>query len=265
MFENLVESASHQQDMVRKGRYFLATLVSYLLIVASAGLFSIHAYDAHVENQDLEFLGLVPPIVPDAVRPEPKRAAPRPEANLRDRRSIAQRTDAIDRVDLPTKVPDAVSAIKSSIPEIPKSGVFVIGPTNIDANIGGPPTDGEPGGAGTGPVVKMETTPPPKNDAATQPKKEVIQSKGVINGLAKVLPKPQYSAIAKAARAFGQVSVQVLIDERGKVISARATSGPALLRGASERAAYQTTFSPTLLSGVPVKVSGIINYNFSLQ
>ncbi|MGH9882915.1 MAG: energy transducer TonB [Pyrinomonadaceae bacterium] len=50
----------------------------------------------------------------------------------------------------------------------------------------------------------------------------------------------------------------------GKVISARAQAGPGALRDAAVQAALRARFSPTKLSGQPVKVSGIINYKFSL-
>ena len=61
------------------------------------------------------------------------------------------------------------------------------------------------------------------------------------------------------------VVVQVTVDEEGKVISASAVSGHPLLRQAAVQAAYQARFSPTLLSGQPVKVTGTITYNFNLQ
>ena len=59
------------------------------------------------------------------------------------------------------------------------------------------------------------------------------------------------------------VSVDVIVDEIGKVISAQATSGPAVLREVAVQAALRARFSPTKLSGQPVKVSGLINYKFS--
>ena len=61
----------------------------------------------------------------------------------------------------------------------------------------------------------------------------------------------------------GAVTVQILLDETGKVISARAVSGHPLLQAAAVKAAYQARFSPTILSDQPVKVSGIITYNFT--
>jgi protein TonB len=87
----------------------------------------------------------------------------------------------------------------------------------------------------------------------------------VLNGKAISLPKPPYPAIAKAARASGTVTVQVTIDESGKVVSARAVGGHPLLQQAAVQAAYGARFSPTQLSGQPVKVTGVITYNFVAQ
>lgn len=85
---------------------------------------------------------------------------------------------------------------------------------------------------------------------------------GVLNGKAESLGKPNYPNAAKAVRAGGSVDVQVLILEGGEVYWAKAVSGHPLLRRSSEIAACSTRFSPTLLEGNPVKVSGVITYNF---
>jgi TonB family protein len=89
-------------------------------------------------------------------------------------------------------------------------------------------------------------------------------SGGVLNGKATNLVKPAYPAAAKAVRAEGAVNVQVTIDEEGNVISASAVSGHPLLRAAAVEAARASKFSPTRLSGQPVKVTGVIVYNFTL-
>ena len=86
---------------------------------------------------------------------------------------------------------------------------------------------------------------------------------GVLNGKAISLPHPEYPQAAAAVRASGAVSVQITVDENGDVISAVAASGHPLLRAAAESAAREAKFSPTLLSGNPVKVSGVIVYNFA--
>lgn len=87
-------------------------------------------------------------------------------------------------------------------------------------------------------------------------------SGGVLNGKALSLPKPEYSATARAANASGLVVVEVTVDEAGKVIAARALSGHPMLRSAAVAAARLARFAPTKLSGTPVKVAGIITYNF---
>jgi TonB family protein len=92
-----------------------------------------------------------------------------------------------------------------------------------------------------------------------------LVSGGVLNGKAVAKPMPVYPPIAKAARASGTVTVQILVDEEGYVISASAISGHPLLQHASVVAARQVRFTPTLLEGQPVKVSGVITYNFVLQ
>jgi TonB family protein len=74
--------------------------------------------------------------------------------------------------------------------------------------------------------------------------------------------KPKYPAAAHAARASGAVQVQVTIDEDGEIAAANAISGHPLLRQAAEAASKETRFAPTLLSGKPVKITGIIVYNF---
>jgi TonB family protein len=88
---------------------------------------------------------------------------------------------------------------------------------------------------------------------------------GVMNDKAISLPKPAYPQIAKAAKASGTVVVQVLVDEQGNVVSARVVSGHPLLHGAARAAARQAKFPPAKRAGRPMKVSGVINYNFTLE
>jgi protein TonB len=89
-------------------------------------------------------------------------------------------------------------------------------------------------------------------------------SGGVLNGSAISLPSPVYPDVARRMRASGIVIVEVVVDENGKVISARAVSGNSVLRDVAVQAAYRARFTPTKLSGLPVKVAGSINYNFAL-
>jgi TonB family protein len=104
---------------------------------------------------------------------------------------------------------------------------------------------------------------PTDQDPAGRPAKRRPISGGVLNGKAISLPQPEYPAEAKAAGAAGSVAVQVTIDEQGTVVSAQAVSGHAMLQPAAVSAALQARFTPTSLMGEPVKVTGVIVYNFA--
>jgi protein TonB len=120
-----------------------------------------------------------------------------------------------------------------------------------------------PGGNSTSsPAVVLESEPPPS--VAPKPILRPI-SGGVLNGSATYLPPPLYPDTAKRMRTAGVVTVEVVIGENGKVVSANATNGPATLREAAIQAALRARFSPTKLSGQPVKVFGTISYKFSLS
>jgi TonB family protein len=97
------------------------------------------------------------------------------------------------------------------------------------------------------------------------PGKKPTISGGVLNNKATSLPQPDYPPAAKAVNAAGTVVVQVTVDENGKVISANAVSGHPLLRAAAVQAAYRARFPPPVLGGEYAKVTGVLNYNFSIQ
>jgi TonB family protein len=90
----------------------------------------------------------------------------------------------------------------------------------------------------------------------------VAKGEQPINNGAVLLVKPEYPKAARAVGATGKVEVQVTINELGYVISAQAVSGHPLLRSAAVKAAKESKFRMTFLEGIPVKVTGIIVYNF---
>ncbi len=102
------------------------------------------------------------------------------------------------------------------------------------------------------PAVTADSNPPPKARV----------SGGVLNGRAINSVKPVYPKAAREAGASGKVEVRIVFDEKGDVIWAKAMSGHPELRQAAEDAAWKTKFSPTVLSGEPVKTSGIMLYRF---
>jgi hypothetical protein len=85
---------------------------------------------------------------------------------------------------------------------------------------------------------------------------------GVLNSKAISLPKPDAPAEARTAGVAGAVAVQVTVDETGNVSEAKAVSGHPLLQQVSVNAALQAKFAPTSLMGEPVKVTGVLIFNF---
>jgi TonB family protein len=97
------------------------------------------------------------------------------------------------------------------------------------------------------------------------PPKKINVSGGVLQANAIKKVQPPYPPEAKFGRVQGVVKVQVLISEDGNVIDATIISGPEELREVSVNAAKQWLFKPTELSGVPVRVQGVLTFNFALQ
>jgi TonB family protein len=100
-------------------------------------------------------------------------------------------------------------------------------------------------------------------DAVRQEAADPVGSK-LLNGRAVSLPTPEYPDAARAVGAKGIATVKLTIGEDGRVISAAAVSGHPLLRAAAVKAALEARFQPILVNGSPVKVSGIVTYNFVL-
>ncbi|HEY3025531.1 MAG TPA: TonB family protein [Pyrinomonadaceae bacterium] len=133
-----------------------------------------------------------------------------------------------------------------------------------------PPADAQPSPAKPGDRTRPDagtgdTAPKPvetTGGADSQSSKKAPISGGVLNGKALSLPAPEYPAIARSAKASGTVTVKVTIDEYGNVAEANAVSGHPLLREAAVAAAREAKFSPTLLMGEPMRVVGVLTYNF---
>ena len=86
---------------------------------------------------------------------------------------------------------------------------------------------------------------------------------GSLNAKALEMPKAKYPEEARRLRVSGKVTVRVVVDEDGKVISAIATDGPLPLRVNAEEAARRATFAPLVQGGVTVKFSGVLTYDFA--
>ena len=278
MLDQLVESSSNTSGNNRRGGLLLATTVIMLTTVSSLLGYSLFNKDFGLGSGDLELSELVAPVPVAEEEPPP----PEPEQPKQEQQKAAPnvdtRTEIIQRMDeAPVREPDKISTVQNTV-KPPREGIATrIGTSNNDAQnaaastytgrgntegtgIAGSTTDNDTGGDTGG--AKPPPPPPPPAPKATPPPVPKKISGGVLNGKATSLPKPPYPAAARAVRASGAVNVQVTINESGSVVSASAVSGHPLLKQAAEQAARGARFAPTLLSGQPVSVTGVIVYNF---
>lgn len=100
------------------------------------------------------------------------------------------------------------------------------------------------------------------SDVEYEKSKGKLVIKGVLNGEAVKLPTPLYPGPVRAVGASGEVVVRTLVDETGKVISAKAISGHPLLRQSAVQAARGAVFKPAILNGKAIMISGRIVYTF---
>jgi len=267
MLDQLVESKSHAAEDTKRSGFLLTTFILVVTVLMSAWLYSLFAKDFGMGGDELSLETLVAPPIPDeAPKPEPeKQPEKQKDPNVDIRKEIIAPMDYT-----PPDVPK-ISTTKQTQKTWDPSKFTRVGNEDFSA-ANAPPADykgptndrgtgsdsgGDGGGGDTETGGGAPPPPPPPKPKITKP-----VSGGVLNGRATSLPKPPYPPAARAVRASGAVTVQVLIDESGAVVSASAVSGHPLLRAAAVQAARGARFSPTQLSGQAVKVSGVITYNF---
>lgn len=264
MFNNLIESTSHAGEFKRRGSFVLFTSATYVLFFIVAGVMSIYAYDARLDDQNTEFVTMLSPLDLPAPPTPVTHKAPPPRGDTNKSNQVIRANDFVS-INHPEKVPETASAKPNPGLPVPDRGTWETGAHDSGPGLSdsGPGTVGT-GNNGGGPPAIEVGTPPPATPPVHQPVPKVV-SKGVITGLAISLPRPPYPPIARQMRVQGVVSVQVLVDEAGKVVSAKAILGNPVLMPAAQQAAYGARFSPTRLNDQAVKVSGVITYNFVLQ
>lgn len=255
MFEVLVESSKRKTGK-RAGRYFVVTTAIYAVALFALAVGTVIGFSpALAEEYNLATM-LVPPVPPAL-------GTPAPAIKLQSVRADAP----LDIFAPPKKIIDIPPDL--TIVDYRRQPVTPVGTPGL------PPGVGDPNGCMGCKVIREDAPPPqpPPPPAATpEPKRQEIKpatptkvSEGVLQGSALKKIAPMYPPIAKAARAAGVVQVVVTISEEGRVLDAQVMNGHPLLRQAAVDAARQWVFTPTKLSNVPVKVQGILSFNFMLQ
>jgi protein TonB len=268
MFANLVESAAHTGDLKCRSFFFFGTLAIYVVLVACAGIISVYAYKANLENQDLELVQMLP--LAPLPTPAPRSTSNAPRSN-EPRHVDVLHNPPVEDLSKPTQLPDKISTAKTNqriTPDVP----FVIDRNAAESLSGGSAfaLDNNVGGGNDKPTVQLdETSEPPRREPPKienpKPPQQTLQIGSLISGKAIYKYQPPYPPLARQTHVSGAVTVNILVDETGRVIAAHAAAGHPLLTLAAQQAAYQWRFSPTVLNGAPVKVSGVITFNFVLQ
>jgi protein TonB len=270
MFDRLVESDLNGADLNPRRRIFVASFLFVGVLFATAVVVGIYAADYTLGTDNFDISEMLAPVTTTepVEEPEPARQQPRDRQFANNDQTTRQTNMA--RVDEPTVEPTGVSVQKNQYLSRP-IGRFRI--TNGPERTGEPSDEtdrsGRPDGTGTAETFKIsddtgdEATKVPPPAAPKVERSRPPVSIGVANGKAIDLPKPTYPPTALAVGANGAVNVQVTIDETGRVVSAKALSGHVMLRSVAEQAAWRAKFTPTKLSNVAVKVTGVIVYNFT--
>ncbi|HEV7745306.1 MAG TPA: energy transducer TonB [Pyrinomonadaceae bacterium] len=99
--------------------------------------------------------------------------------------------------------------------------------------------------------------------ATSGPKPDDTSDAGSLTAFATKKVVPRYPPMAKQTGSAGVVRVYVVV-EGGKVVAVSRSEGPVLLRQAAEDAARQWSFQVVAIEGKPTRLSGYIDFNFSL-
>jgi TonB family protein len=260
MFNKLVVSTNEKRSN-RTTRFFFGTSIIYLAAVAFA--FAISILVANPQMADTSKIILIAPSPPPALAPHDAGPTRRenPVAPREDLNSVRSLDDIISHPEnRPTEVrhqgpprPGAIGPIEG-----------VIGDSEI----------GVPEGLVRDMVIptrhENEVVPPDPPKPITQPRADenrqpVRLTSTVLQGKVTVRRTPDYPPLAKQVHLEGSVSVEVIIAPDGRVESARAVSGHPLFVKAAVDSAYGWRFEPTMLNSTPVRVTGIIVFNFKLN
>src|SRR3977135_4540681 len=128
MFDNLVESGSHKQDLSRKGSFLLGTIAIYAVIGITLIVFGIMYAPAYLDEKDLELTTLVAPVPVPQARPDKPEAKP-----TETKQNVDVRKELIAPVAESRVVPKEVSAKASDIPPVRRGVITQIGNESSNA------------------------------------------------------------------------------------------------------------------------------------
>ena len=247
-----------QKQKGRTATFFVFTSIIYLSAVALAFALSVLLADPKLADTSDTIIHI-------ANLPPPPRGPQPPQVNV-------TRTDSGG-----TPRPDLNNLLTlDGIVNHSQSGPPVL---HIPVAADFSPGDGAPGGLRDGVPGAIDITgystrgsePPPRPVDPPKPqprttidKKPLPISSTVLQGKAIERRVPVYPELVRRIRLQGDVAVEVIISPEGRVESARAISGHPMLIATSLEAARGWRFEPTILNGLPVRVTGVITFVFKL-
>ncbi|MEK6324805.1 MAG: energy transducer TonB [Acidobacteriota bacterium] len=251
MFDKLVVS-SVQRRTTRTSRFFICTSITYLSVVASAFALSIcFAEPKMADANDRTVL-----IAPRPPAPPPPRVGPAQvnseETSRQDFTSVLKYDEIVGHQTAPPRI-----SLRAGLPNTGKFDGVTDGdlnrvPDGTGNNVGVVGLDGKASDAPPQPPDPPRPTPR-SVDPGTKPLRvtsTVLQGKVIERRV------PVYPELVRRMGLQGNVAVEVMISPEGRVESARAMSGHPMLIALAVDAARGWRFGPTLLNGVPVRVTG---------
>lgn len=280
MLEKLLVSKNTNGENKRLGKFLLTGFFGIFSVLSVGMIYSLFSSNPVLGAGELNVSALIAAPPPDA-KPFEKKQAPAAQATEATSGKPLRQANIRRIEENPAKIPETISVTPSKFETRPTEP-FDIGSDDLGSgqissngfsaareNTGSslPDASNFPENPSQANITqkKPEIPAPPvlKKEPAPEKKKEQkTVSGGVVNGKALYLAQPVYAAAARTLNVSGKVTVQVLIDEDGNVVSAKAVEGHPLLRHSAVEAARESRFTPTLLSKQKVRVSGVILYNF---
>lgn len=260
MFEKLVVS-SVQRRRGRTAKFFVCTSLVYLSAIGVAFALSVLLAEPRLADTTGQPEVRTVPLARSGTPPRkvvtPDRSSgstPRPDPNnvMKYEDITAQQKIGPPRF----KIPEGVSVGPDDGVLNGRSDGIPDGLDSLPASIGG-------GGKAN------HQTPippdPPKPQLRPADKAPLRLTSTVLQG--KVIERvvPVYPQLARTIRLHGDVSTEVIISPEGRVESVRVVSGHPMLVQAAIDAARRWRFEPTILNGVPVRVTGVITFVFKLN
>lgn len=259
MFEKLVVSSA-QRRRGRTTKFFVCTSLIYLSAVGVA--FALSILLATPKLADTAAKGPDPIFFPTGgpTRKTPEGRQPR-VAPAKDPRNVEPLERIISNLGNPR--PPVIQI--AGPPGTERVGALEL--LTGDGSPGLPGMPGTPGRVSSGNVITDPPRPPdpPKPQRVPEKAKPLLVSSTVLQGNAIERVVPVYPELPKRIGLKGEVSIEVIISPEGQVESARVVSGHPMLVSSARDAARRWRFQPTLLNGVPVRVTGVITFVFKLS